>query len=135
MSELKNFLGRGFNFPVKLDRNGGLAMSAFEENIEQAIEIVIGTAPGERQMRPDFGCRIHDLLFSPANMTTCTQASMYVKESLVMHEPRIKHIEVRAEVDPNADNKLLLSINYTVRASNNHQNMVYPFYLRREEDL
>ncbi len=131
----KNFLGRGFNFPVKLNRNGGVASSAFEENVEQSIQIIIGTAPGERQMRPAFGCKIHDLLFAPANVTTCTMASLYVKESLVLHEPRIKHVEVHAELVPTAPNRLNLHVSYTVRASNNYFNKVYPFYLRREEDL
>lgn len=135
MSELKNFLGRGFNFPMKLDRNGGVAMSSFEENVEQSIRIIIGTAQGERQMRPSFGCRIHDLLFAPANITTCTRAALHVKESLVLHEPRVKHIEVRCDLDTHRDNCLNVHISYTVRASNNHFNMVYPFYLRREEDL
>lgn len=134
-SETKNFLGRGFNFPFKLNRNGGTAMSAFEENVEQAIQIIIGTAPGERQMRPDFGCKIHDLMFAPANVTTCTMASLHVKHSLVQNEPRIKGVEVRADLDESEPNRLNLHINYTVRASNNYFNMVYPFYLRREEDL
>lgn len=131
----KNFLGRGFNFPFKLNRNGGVAMSAFEENVEQSIQIIIGTAPGERQMRPDFGCKIHDLMFAPANITTCTMASLHVKESLVLHEPRVKGIDVRAELDPDEPNRLNLLVSYTVRASNNYFNKVYPFYLRREEDL
>lgn len=135
MTELKNFLGRGFNFPVKIDRDGGVAMSAFEENVEQAIHIIIGTAPGERQMRPDFGCRIHDLVFAPANVTTCTRVSMHVKESLVLWEPRVKGIDVKCDVDTSEPNKLFVHVSYTVRASNNHHNKVYPFYLRREEDL
>jgi phage baseplate assembly protein W len=135
MTEWRNFLGRGFNFPMKLDQNGGVAMSAFEKNVEQSIQIIIGTAPGERQMRPDFGCRIHDLLFSPANVTTCTQAALFVKDSLIYNEPRIKNVDVRCEVDEREDNKLSVHVSYTVRSSNNHFNMVYPFYLRREEDL
>ena len=134
-TDQKNFLGRGFNFPFKLNRNGGTATSAFEENVEQSIQIIIGTAPGERQMRPEFGCKIHDLMFAPANVTTCTMASLHVKHSLVQNEPRVKGIEVRAELDPDAPNRLNLFIEYTVRASNNQFNMVYPFYLRREEDL
>ena len=135
MTELKNFLGRGFNYPVNVDRDGGIAMSAFEQNVEQAIQIIIGTGPGERQMRPDFGCRIHDLVFAPANVTTCTRASLAVKESLVVWEPRVKGIQVTCNTDPHEPNKLLIHVNYTVRASNNHYNKVYPFYLRREEDL
>ncbi len=135
MSEIKNFLGCGFNFPLKVDRDGGIAMSTFEQNVEQSIQIIIGTAPGERQMRPVFGCKIHDLLFAPANITTCTMASLHVKESLVLNEPRIKHIEVQCKLDDKESNRLNLHINYTVRASNNLFNRVYPFYLRREEDL
>jgi phage baseplate assembly protein W len=135
MTELKNFLGRGFHFPVMIDRDGGVGMSAFEENVEQSIQILIGTAPGERQMRPDYGCRIHDLVFAAANATTCTRAAMHVKEALLVWEPRVKAIEVRCDVDSSEPNKVLVHVSYTVRASNNHHNKVYPFYLRREEDL
>ncbi len=134
-TDFRSFLGRGFNFPFKVDRKGGIATSAFEENVEQAIQIIIGTAPGERQMRPSFGCKIHDLVFAPANLNTCTLAAQYVKESLVRHEPRVKGIEVECTLDEFETNRLNLRVKYTVRASNNHFNMVYPFYLRREDDL
>ncbi|MBH24616.1 MAG: baseplate protein [Myxococcales bacterium] len=135
MSKRKSFLGQGFNFPFKVDRNGNIAMSAHEKSVEQAIEIIIGTAPGERQMRPDFGCKIHDLVFAPANLNTCALASSYVREALTMNEHRIQDLEVDCKLDPNSPNKLQLQISYVVAASNNYFNRVYPFYLRREEDL
>jgi phage baseplate assembly protein W len=135
MSDFRDFLGRGLNFPVAHDRKGGMAMSAFEENVEQAIQIIIGTAPGERMMRPDYGCKIHELLFQPANHVTCSLAAQFVKKSLVLNEPRVRGIEVDCRVDDNEPNKLNLHVRYTVRASNNIFNQVYPFYLRREEDL
>lgn len=135
MSDIKSILGRGFNFPFKIDRNGGVATSGLEKNVEQSIQIIIGTAPGERQMRPSFGCKIHDLVFAPANLNTCALASNYVREALIINEPRIRDIGVSCDLDPYEPNRLMLDISYVVRASNNYFNKVYPFYLRREEDL
>jgi hypothetical protein len=135
MSKLNSFLGQGFNFPFKVDRNGGIATSARAKSVEQAVQIIIGTMPGERQMRPHLGCKIHDLVFAPANLNTCALASSYVQDSLTMNEPRIKNLSVDCRLDPKEPNRLLILIEYTVRASNVHRNHVYPFYLRREEDL
>lgn len=135
MADFRDFLGRGWNFAVKVDNEGGVATSAFEKNVEQSIEIIIGTAPGERVMRPEYGCKIHELVFSAASAATCNLASLYVKEALLFHEPRIKGLTVETEVDQDHDNQLNLRIKYTVRATNNSFNKVYPFYLRREEDL
>lgn len=135
MSTDRSFLGRGVAFPMKIDGAGGLALSAYEENIEECIRIILGTAPGERVYRPEFGCRIHDLLFAPNNDNTCNLAAFYVKEALLKWEPRIRGIEVEARVDSLEESTLRVEISYSVRATNSHYNMVYPFYLRREDDL
>ncbi len=136
MSRFKSILGQGFNFPFKVDeKNGGIATSAHEKSVEQSVQIIIGTAPGERQMRPKLGCQIHDLVFAPANLNTCALASSYVYDALMQHEPRVRDLEVDCRLDPDEPNRLLLEVDYVVRASNNHFNRVYPFYLRREEDL
>jgi len=131
---VKNFLGRGWKFPVGVDRDGGLATSAYEQNIEEAIEIILGTAPGERVMRPDFGCAIHDLVFAPNNAETSSKCAYLVGEALSLWEPRIQGVEVDAEPDFHEDNRLNVRIHYEVRATNSVFNMVYPFYLRKEED-
>ena len=130
----KSFLGKGWKFPMGVDRAGNISTSELEENIEDNIRIIIGTAPGERVMRPDFGCAIHDLVFSPINVDTLALASYYVKDSLSCWEFRIDNIDVEAEPDPDQENCLQLSITYNVRSTNHIQNLVYPFYLRREEE-
>ncbi|MFZ4734730.1 MAG: GPW/gp25 family protein [Bradymonadia bacterium] len=129
----RSFLGRGLKFPLVTDSSGGVALSSHEENIEESIRIILGTAVGERVYRPDFGCRIHDLLFAPNNAHTRNLVTFYADESLRKWEPRIKEIHCVCKSDPRQDNTLLLEIRYVVRATNSHYNMVYPFYLRREE--
>jgi len=131
----KSFLGRGIAFPVRLDARGNVALSEYEQNIEESIRIILGTAIGERVMRPDFGCRIHDLVFYPNNPSTAALVSFYVREALVKWEPRIEQVSVTSEPDPERENTLNVNISYRVRRSNNLRNLVYPFYLRREQDL
>jgi len=131
----KHFLGRGIAFPVALDARGNLALSEYEQNIEESIRILLGTAPGERPMRPDFGCRIHDFVFYPNSVSTASLVSFYVREALAKWEPRIQDIRVTAAPDPSRENVLGIEIGYRVRRSNNTRNLVYPFYLRREQDL
>lgn len=131
----KSFLGKGFRFPLGVDGTGGIALSAHEENIEECIRIILGTAPGERVYRPEFGCRAHDFVFAPNNAHTRNLVAFHAQEALMKWEPRIRDIEVECRPDPDAENTLLLEISYSVRATNSHYNLVYPFYLRREEDL
>lgn len=131
----KDFLGRGFAFPMRLDPKGSVALTEGEQNIEESIRILLGTAPGERPMRPDFGCRIHDFVFYPNNSNTASLVAYYVRESLAKWEPRIEDIRVTAAPDPERENAIRVDIRYRVRRSNNTRNLVYPFYLRREQDL
>lgn len=132
---MKSFIGRGFNFPLKVDANGAVADSVDEENIEQSIRLILGTAKGERLYRAHFGCAIHDLVFQPNNRATASRVAAAVKDSLTEFEPRIKDIEIGASPDPYEPNLLNVHISYVVRALNKRENMVYPFYLRREGDL
>ena len=129
----RSFLGRGLKFPLTTDASGGVAISSHEENIEESIRIILGTAVGERVYRPDFGCRIHDLVFAPNNAHTHNLVTFYADEALRKWEPRIKDIHCACRPDPHQDNALQLDIRYVVRATNSHYNIVYPFYLRREE--
>lgn len=131
----KSFLGKGIAFPVRLDARGNVALSEYEQNIEESIRIILGTAIGERVMRPEFGCRIHDFVFYPNNASTAALVSFYVREALVKWEPRIEDVSVTAYPDSERENTLLVNITYRVRKTNNMRNMVYPFYLRREQDL
>jgi phage baseplate assembly protein W len=132
---LKDFLGRGIAFPFGVDAYGALATSGDEENISAAIRIILGTAVGERVMRPEFGCRIHDLIFHPVNPNTCALASINVREAITKWEPRVEEVQVYVYPDPTAENAILVNIEYRVRRTNNLHNMVYPFFLRREQDL
>jgi len=130
----RNFLGKGWKYPVEVDRAGGMAMSELDESIRQSIHIILGTAPGERVMRPAFGCNIHDLVYAPNNLATASIAAHFALEALAKWEPRIEEIEANA--DPNADdpNRLDIKIKYKVRATNSSRNLVYPFYIRRSEE-
>jgi len=131
----KSFLGKGIAFPVDLDARGNLSLSEHEKNINESIRIILGTAVGERVMRPEFGCRIHDFVFYPNNSSTAALVSYYVRESLVKWEPRIEEVSVTADPDANRENTLQVSISYRIRKTNNLRNLVYPFFLRREQDL
>lgn len=126
----KEFLGRGWRFPVELDEDGRLRYDKEEEKIEQSILIILGTAQGERVMRPDFGSRLRELVFAPLNSSTQALAARYVIDALTAWEPRIEVLSVRAEPRGGLEGVLDIDIEYRVRATNSRFNLVYPFYLR-----
>lgn len=127
----KEFLGRGWKFPITLDaKTGRISMSEYEQDIKEAIWIILSTSKGERVMRPDFGCGIHDLIFAPINTTTVNLVENTVREALTLWEPRIELIRVEAYTERSDEGKLLVSIDYRVRVTNNRFNLVYPFYLK-----
>lgn len=130
----RSFLGKGWKYPIELDRAGGVALSELDESIRQSIFIILGTAPGERVMRPHFGCEIHDLLFAPNDMNTAGLAAHYCMRALQKWEPRIDDVEAEAAPSTDMPNKLLINIRYKVRATNTRHNLVYPFYLRKSEE-
>jgi phage baseplate assembly protein W len=126
-----NLPGAGWNFPVKTDHKGDIALSAGETNIEDSIRIILGTAKGERIMQPDFGCEIHDHVFDNIDGTTLTLVEGSVEDALVQWEPRIDIDGIKARRDRKNPNKLLVDIDYTVRSTNSESNMVYPFYVTK----
>lgn len=128
-----NFLGRGWKYPVEVDRAGGIAMSELDEAIRQSIHIILGTAPGERVMRPTFGCSIHDLVYAPNNLNTASLAAHFCVEALSKWEPRIEEVEAHADPSDDDPNRLDIVIKYKVRATNTSRNLVYPFYIRRSD--
>jgi len=132
---VKSFLGRGLKFPLQINAVGGMAMSEGPDNIEESVKQIIGTAVGERVMRPTFGCRIHDYVFHPNSSATVGMVGFYVSEALHKWEPRIADIAVSAQPSPNDTSLLLIDVRYKVRSTNVDRNLVYPFYLRREQDL
>ena len=125
-NEIKSFLGTGWRFPVRVNNRGGLSYSRGEDEIEEAIWIILGTAKGERLMLPDFGCGIHNLVFAPLSPTMIGDIEYHVTDALVRWEPRIDVLNVR--VEQQEANKLLIAVDYKVRASNTYYNIVYPFY-------
>jgi hypothetical protein len=126
----KEFLGVGWAFPVSMNGAGEIELVAYEEDIRQAIRIILETAQGERVMRPDFGSGLHELLFEPVNTTTMALVRHRVEQALIAWEPRIEVQEVLVEPDMSAPGKLFINIHYLVQSTNTFYNMVYPFYLR-----
>ncbi len=125
----QDILGTGWAFPLEIDNRGGIAMARNEGGIEESVKLILGTARGERRMRPNFGCDIHTLVFAPNNATTWGLASHYVEEALAFWEPRIEVTGVDAQPDSTNPAHLLINIKYRIKATNDARNIVYPFYL------
>jgi len=125
----REFLGVGWKFPLQVDARGAIASSRYEQSIEEAIYMILGTARGERLMMPDFGCAIHDIVFLPNNPAVVTLVVDAVRRALVTWEPRIDVLVVDAETSVAQQNVLIIRINYRVRANNTIENLVYPFYI------
>jgi phage baseplate assembly protein W len=125
-----DFLGSGWQFPVSL-QDGGIARAEGDQSIQQAIWIILGTARGERVMRPEFGCGIYDLVFATNDSTTAGRVERDVRAALVRWEPRIDVQDVEVVSQSDDPSVLLIRIEYRVRSTNNVFNLVYPFYLER----
>jgi hypothetical protein len=127
----KAFLGRGWAFPIAADPGGEVSLVAFEEDIREAIRIILGTNHGERVMRPDFGANLRALVFEPLSATTMSLVQDQVERALIEWEPRIDLLDVRVTGGPEerARGRLTVEIDYRVRATNTFYNLVYPFYL------
>ncbi len=131
----RDYLGTGWQFPVRPNRRGEIEQSSGVDDIEGAIRIVLGTAKGERIMRPEFGCGIHEYVFTSMNATVRTLIETAVEDALVKWEPRIEVSNVEAPQTVRDDGVLPIRLDYRVRQSNTEHNLVYPFYLtegRRE---
>jgi phage baseplate assembly protein W len=125
----REFLGKGWKFPVGVNSKGEIEMSEYEQDIKESIWIILSTAKGERMMRPDFGCGIHDYVFAAVNTANITLIESSVREALRVWEPRIELKDVSVSTENINEGQLIISIDYEVRATNNEFNMVYPFYL------
>jgi phage baseplate assembly protein W len=128
------FLGKGWRFPVAINLTGGLSSSQLEESVRESIFIVLGTAPGERVQRPQFGCRIHDLMFDPNNSITAARAEYFCEEALFKYEPRLKDVTVKAEPNAVEPNRLDIRITYQIVGESTKKNLVYPCYLRSPDE-
>lgn len=127
----REFLGRGWAFPIALEPDTGrVAEVAYEEDIRQSIRIILGTAKGERVMRPDFGCGIHDLVFAAVGTQLIARIKREVESALRTYEARIDVLGVEIDQSHLRDGRLDVNIDYRVRATNQVGNYVYPFYFK-----
>ena len=124
------FLGVGWAFPPQLEATGVIAEAIYEEDIRQAIRIILFTNRGERLMRPDFGAGLNEFVFEPVSPSTMALVETRVREALITWEPRIDVLVVTVTSDSSERNRLLIDMNYRVRATNTQHNLVYPFYLQ-----
>jgi phage baseplate assembly protein W len=132
---MADVLGTGWAFPPRIDARGRVAMARQERDVEEAIRIILLTSKGQRVMRPEFGCRIHDLAFAPNNASLMGLASYYVEEALNMWEPRIRVVEVTARADPDFPERLLVDVSYQIKATADRRSLVFPFYRIPSEEV
>ena len=129
---MKEFLGRGWKFPIEVDATGSIALSEYEEDIREALRIILLTSNGERVMRPEFGAGLYDFVFESMSATTIGRVQAAITDALVKWEPRAQVLGVNVEPDRGEIGKLLIDIEYRVRATNNRFNLVFPFYLKEQ---
>src|SRR4051795_12083568 len=132
---MTDLLGSGLAFPLQVDRLGGIALASGEQDIQQAIELILATAPGERPMRPEFGCGVHDFVFDSIDASTVAKMEDPIREALDHWEPRVIVETVEFNLDGVHEGLLMIDIGYRVRATNTIRNLVYPFYVIPAEEL
>jgi uncharacterized protein len=125
----EQFVGAGWAFPMRTGSSGGFALVSGQREIEEAMRLVLATAPGERPMRPEFGCAIHDLVFAPVNDRTIGRIRYEVRTCLDRWEPRIQVESVNVTVDPEDGTVLYIDVRYSIRGTNNPRSLVFPFYV------
>lgn len=128
-----DFVGVGIAFPMRLDHRGSIALIGGHEQLEASLRLIIGTARGERTMRPEFGCAIWDHLFSSLNPNTLGLMAQAVRDAVSQWEPRVTVEEVSVTPRADADGEVLIELTYRDRATNDRRNLVYPFYIIPEE--
>ena len=132
---MTEIIGSGLAFPLQVDRRGGIALARDETDIEQAIELILATAPGERPMRPEFGCGVHDFVFDSIDAGTVGKMELAIRDALDRWEPRVIVETVEFNLDEVADGRLIIDIGYRVRATSTLRTLVYPFYVIPAEEL
>lgn len=131
MTDRFPFLGRGWAFPPKFDRGGGqVAMVEGFVDVHESVQVILNTIPGERVMRPGFGCDLHSVQFEEVTPDLSTRIKRLVTDSLLYHEPRIEVETVNLREDTTTEGLLYIELTYRIRAVNSRFNMVFPFYLQ-----
>jgi phage baseplate assembly protein W len=128
-TETPDIIGTGWAFPPRATERGGIALARRGEDVAQAIRIILSTPIGERRMRPEFGCAIHDYVFATNDPTTHGLIRHHVVQALELWEPRIELVEVRVHAAREDPGQVLVEIDYLLRATNERRNLVYPFYI------
>ena len=129
-----DFVGRGWSFPAGIDARGGIRLAGGSEEIDGAIRMILSTTPGERPMRPEFGCTLSDYVFAPLDSSTLALVEQAVRRALARWEPRVEILDVVAEpVVPVG--RIELHISYVVRSTNDHRNLVFPYYVIPHEEV
>ena len=129
MTDSQTFLGRGWSFPHSDSSDGRRTlMSEREEDIHQSLHILFSTTPGERTMRPDFGCNLKAMVFETLTETNLRRIEAEVERAVLFFEPRIDLLKVTAAEDNSLEGRLLIQLSYRIRATNSRSNMVFPFY-------
>ncbi len=134
-NESKKYIGTGWSFPVGTDSAGRIKLVTGNDDIEQAIHIILETSPGERVMRPMFGCRAKEMVFNTIHPETMTLMSDAIQQALTLWEPRIFVRNVRIDRDPNIDSALVCNIEYEINATHDTRNIVHPFYIEKEPEI
>jgi phage baseplate assembly protein W len=128
------FVGSGWAFPLRTDATGSVALVGGERELIESIHLILATAPGERPMRPEFGCAIHDLVFAPADSATAGKIAYEVRVALTRWEPRISLTDVVVTFDQAWRGRLNIALSYSVRGDNDPRNLVFPFYVIGSHD-
>jgi hypothetical protein len=131
---MTDLIGSGISFPLQTDQRGALALAHGVDDIEQAIRLVLGTAPGERPMRPEFGCAVHDFVFDTIDAEMVGRVETAVHQALARWEPRIEVTDLDFDLGQVHDGALLITISYRVLATSRLYNLVYPFYVIPAEE-
>jgi len=128
------FIGRGLTFPMGVDHTGSIALTSGPEDLDRSIRVVLATAPGERVMRPQFGCRIWELLFEPINANTLGLMAQATREAVAQWEPRVELEDVQVKPDDREHALVRIAVTYRVRTTNDRRNLVFPFYVIPREE-
>jgi phage baseplate assembly protein W len=130
----EQFVGSGWAFPMRVAPSGGIALVSRDKEIEESMRLVLATAPGERPMRPEFGCAIHDLVFAPVDEATAGRIQYEVRSTLDRWEPRIEVREVEVTSASGQEGVLFIDVRYSIRGTNNPRSLVFPFYVIPSHD-
>ncbi|GAA4922254.1 hypothetical protein LX16_4817 [Stackebrandtia albiflava] len=130
----EEFVGAGWAFPMRTDSTGSIALVAGHRELVESMHLILATNPGERPMRPEFGCALADLVFAPADAATAGRIAYEVRRALDRWEPRITVTDVVVRFDAVADGCLFIDVEYTVRGGNDRRNLVFPFYVIPSHD-